>query len=198
VLGGNQANGTGQGDPISNGGGTMNRVKALLTVVALTPLIMGAGGIEPGPPLNTTVAGPVVSGIIVMDPHMPGVTTHAKQASIWLQNGWQTAAAVFRVPRVFALFRGCDPSLTTLRFVNTSDRNNRLDDWIPADVVATLFSEAGITVDETTNFPVITNVIFEHCTPDLDNPGPLLNEDGSSSAPGILSLRVNIQFRVPQ
>ena len=176
----------------------MNRLKALLSVVALMPLIIGGGGIEPGPPVNTTVAGPVVSGIIVMDPHMPGVTTHAKQASIWLQNGWQTAAAIFRVPRVFALFRGCDLSLTALRFVNTADRNNRLDDWIPADVVAALFSELGITVDEATNFPVITNVIFQHCTPDPDNPGPLLNGDGSPSTPGVLSLRVNIQFRVPQ
>jgi hypothetical protein len=177
----------------------MNRVKALLTVVALTPLIMGAGGIEPGPPLNTTVAGPLVSGIIVMDPHMPGVTTQAKQASIWLQHGWQTAAAVFSVPDVFLLFRGCDLSLTTPRFVNTADRNNRLDDWIPADLVAALFSEVGITVDDATNVPVITAVIFEHCTPDPANPGPIPDGgDGMPSAPGILSLRVNIQFRVPQ
>jgi hypothetical protein len=182
----------------------MNRVKALLTVVGFMPLIMGAGGIEPGPPVNTTVAGPVVSGIIVMDPHMPGVTTQAKQASIWLQQGWQTAGAVFSVHdeardgQLFLLFRGCDLSLTTPRFVNTSDRDNRLVNWVPDDVLKAVFSDLGITVGEN-NDPVITHVIFEHCTPDPANPGPIPDGgDGMPSAPGILSLRVNIQFRVPQ
>lgn len=176
----------------------MRRTVTVLTVMALAPLLMGGGGPNPGVPANKSITGPAVSGIVVMDPHQVPVTPPtAKQASIRLQKGNLTSGAVFNVPPTFLLFRGCDLSRTTERFVITADRENKLRDWIPEAIVTQLFADLGIAVSPT-NVPVITDVDRAVCTADPENPGPISDGgDGNASTPGMLSMEVLIQFLVP-
>lgn len=181
----------------------MRRTAIDLTMVVLMLLLnahelMGGGSGNPGVPANKSITGPAVSGIIVMDPHMVGITTKAKQAAIRLEKGSVASGAVFNVPATFLLFRGCDLSKTTERFVITADKENKLTDWIPAaPIVTRLFEDLGITVSPT-NVPVITDVDRDVCTVDPENPGPIPDGgDGMASAPGILSMHVLIQFLIP-
>jgi hypothetical protein len=150
-----------------------------------------------------------VTAVIVMDPHMaagdnPGiasdVTTRAKQASIRVQrrNG-RSGGALFKVDKLFSLLRGCYLNWTDERFLYTAKKSTTLYDFIPAPVLKEVFEQIGITPHPLTRRPVIVAVDRVACTPDPDNPGPLPNGgDGAPSIPGILSMRVTIEFEVPR
>lgn len=147
---------------------------------------------------------------MVIDPHEPGVTTKARQASIRLDKGTLSSGAVFTIPGSaatgFALKQGCVMVLADgtdamkRRFVNVA-----LNRWIPEPIVLTLFDELGISVRspsdpniiDPNNLPVITDTDRADCTTDPENPGPLANVDGPST-PGVLSFQAVVQFKVPQ
>jgi hypothetical protein len=172
------------------------RGTVILALVLSAPLLMGAGGQNP-PGFRAKVVGPAVTAVVVMDPHMAGITTTAKQAAIRLTKGTTTSGAEFAVVPLFALFRGCDLSLTDTRFVYTTENATTLVAWVPQTVIDELFGTLGITVDAT-RVPVITDVDDARCTPDPFNPGPILDGgDGSESTPGMLSFQAVIQFLVP-
>ncbi len=175
----------------------MKRVLPLLTVVALTPLIMGGGGPSPGPQIGTKITGPAISAVIVMDPHQDGVTTTAKQATIWLQKGSQSTGAAFHIPSTFTLSRGCDLSLTAARFINSPGHDVKLVDWIPQAIINNLFAQLGVPISPGSfptsppanlGVPVITDVNNAVCTPDPFN--------SSAPGPGFLSLQAVVQLEI--
>ncbi|HEV8614861.1 MAG TPA: hypothetical protein VGU22_05150 [Methylomirabilota bacterium] len=174
----------------------MRRIAMVVMVLALAPLIMG-GGINPPVSSTIKVSGPTVNAVIVLDPHG---ASGRRGASIWLQKGGATSAAVFSNTFVgVGLARGCNPPSPTVeeRFAFSADHPNRLRDWIPngppspqnffqGDVLGTLFSQLGITVDAT-NDPVITAVGNVQCT---DDPSLVPGQP----FPGFLSFEANVHF----
>lgn len=155
----------------------------------------GGGAAAVGSPA-TRMSGPAISAFITLDPHMEGVTSTAKEATVTLVNGARRAEAQFKVPVTFALFRGCDLQLTPTRFGSTRDRQAQLTDWIPAKVLQQLFTEMGIKIDAK-NMPIITDITKADCRPDPANPGPIADGgDGQPSHPGLLTMEAVIQFRV--
>jgi hypothetical protein len=198
----------------------------LLVFVAAMPLIVGGGGMGPPQPGARKVTGPSVTATVVIDPHMAGVTTNAKRATIRLEKGSLASAASFDIPSSFLLNRGCDLHLTDLRFVYVPiTRPNTLYAWVPFAVVDALFAPLGIAADAANNVPVITDVDREVCTADPANPGvpdtgntygallcpdgnPCTNPnnqnihpnggDGFPALAGILSFTAVIQFEVAQ
>lgn len=171
----------------------MRKASSILVLLAMVPFITGGGGgAAPDIPFGFRLAGPRLSAVVVMDPHEIGTTTTAKRATIRVYKGRADAAAVFDVPDTFPLFFGCDTAFTEDRFLNRP-----LTDWIPANVVETLFGALGLTVTSEYD-PYVTKIDADVCTPDANNPGPLTNPDFSSSAPGILSMQATIHFVVPK
>lgn len=189
----------------------MRRTAIGLTMVVLMLLLnahelMGGGSGNPPPP-GKKITGPAVSAHIVIDPHNPGVTPTAGQASIRLQKGTLNSGAAFKVPNpdTFPLALGCvlilsegnplgqpaGTNLTEFRFVHTSEIERKLTDWIPSLIITDLFAQLQITLDGT-NVPVITDVDNAVCTT-----GPGIPDPGDDSAEGILSFQAVIQFRVP-
>jgi len=167
----------------------------LLLLVAVLPLLLGAGGGNPGIPTGTKIGGFLFKASVVIDPHnavIPGdggpATTTAGQASIRLYRDPLLAAAIFEVPVLgFPLAFGCDLSKTDARFLNVP-----LINWIPEDVLNQLF----VTLKNPRNAhkePVITRIESDACTPDPANPTP---SDGSH--PGILSFQADVRFLVPR
>ena len=160
----------------------------LLLLVAVVPMLMGAGGGNPGVPTGTKVGGFLFKASVVIDPHNAGTTTTAGQASIRLYRDPLLAAAVFEIPILgFPLAFGCDLSKTDARFLNVP-----LTNWIPEAVVDQLF----VTLKHprsTNKEPVITRIESDACTPDPANPTP---SDGSH--PGILSFQADVRFLVPK
>lgn len=167
----------------------MRRIVMLLGVIALLPLLVGAGGSNPGVPSGTKIAGPTFNASVVMDPHEPGVTTTAKWATIRIYHEGNTAGALFQIPVVgFPLSLGCNLTKTDARF-----RYVTLINWIPEAVLNELFADLG--TGRSSNFePLITRIDHDACTPDPANPGPLA--DGA--VPGFLSFGATIRFLVPK
>ena len=204
----------------------LKRLAMVLVVLGMSPLIIGGGGMGPPQPGARKISGPAVSATIVIDPHMAGVTTTAKRATIRLQKGTVQSAATFDIPATFLLNRGCDLNLTDLRFVYVPvTRPVKLHDWVPFTVVQNLFAALGIAADATNNIPVITDIDNDVCTADVANPGvpdsgntyglvtcpgggPCTNPnnqnifpnggDGQPALAGILSFTAVVQFEVPQ
>ena len=162
------------------------RIGTLLVVLATMPLIVGAGGMGPPQEATRKITGPAVTATVVIDPHMPGVTSRAGRATIRLQKGSVVSGATFDIPNTFFLFRGCDLNLTDLRFVYTSTRTNKLFSWVPIPVVNALFAPLGIAPDPVNNIPVITDIDNDVCTTDPDNLGvpDTTNTYGATLCPG--------------
>ncbi len=151
------------------------------------------GGAPGPPPPGFKVSGPGVNAVIVIIPATGGILPD--DASIWLQRGGSTSGAVFH--SVFSFAAGCsqstEPAQTIFRFVNTPLHNNKLRDWIPSggdtlgqgNVLSQLFSALGITINTTTNDPVITDVSNVTCMPLAS----------SSLGTGVLSFQALIQFQ---
>jgi hypothetical protein len=172
----------------------MKRIVMVVAVIALMPLLMGAGGGNPGIPSGTKIAGPTFTASVVMDPHEEGseTTTH-KQASIRIYSAGNTAAAMFHIPADgFPLNHGCDLSFTDQRF-----RYVTLISWIPEDVLNALFNDLG-TGRDTSFEPIITKIVNDACTPDPANLNPVDSLPPIHSLPGILSFQATIRFQVPQ
>ena len=156
----------------------MKHFALVVVLVALVPLLMGAGGGNPGVPGDFKIAGVTFRADVVMDPHEAGVTPTAKQATIRLSKDTNTAGALFTIPALFPLASGCDLDLTDTRFLLQP-----LSNWIPDTVLTPLFAELGITIGAA-NEPIITQILNDHCTPD--------------STGGILSLEAKVRFLVPK
>jgi hypothetical protein len=168
----------------------MKRFMMAVGIIGLVPLLMGAGGAAPGIPAGARVVGPTLHATVVLDPHEPGATTTAKQATIRITDNHVGAAAMFTIPALgFPFLAGCDLTKTSARFLNVT-----LLSWIPEAVLDQLFTTLG-TGRSPTLEPVITKVLTETdgCTPDLAN---LTTIDGS--LPGILSFEATINFLVPR
>ena len=166
----------------------MRKIAMLVGIIALLPLLMGAGGANPGIPSGTKVGGTLFKASVVIDPHNAGETTTAGQASIRLYRDPALAAAVFEIPVLgFPLGFGCDLSKTDARFLNVP-----LINWIPADVLNQLFVSLH-SPRSPKKEPVITHIESDACTPDPANPTPA---DGSH--PGILSFQADVRFLIPK
>jgi hypothetical protein len=168
----------------------MKRFMMVVGIIALVPLLMGAGGGAPGIPAGTRIVGPTLHAKVVLDPHEPGATTTAKQATIRITDNHLSAAAMFTIPPFgFPFLAGCDLTKTSARFLNLT-----LISWIPEAVLNQLFTTLG-TGRSATLEPMITKVLTDTdaCTPDLAN---LTTTDGS--LPGILSFEATINFLVPK
>jgi len=161
----------------------------LVLLVAVMPLLMGAGGGNPGVPGGTKVVGVPFNASVVIDPHEPGVTTTGKQATIRIYHGANTAGGMFQIPAIgFPLLSGCDLTLTDARF-----RFVTLINWIPIAVLNEMFADLGTGRSDTFE-PVITRIENDACTNDPANQGPL----SGGSLPGILSFQATIRFLVPK
>ena len=165
------------------------RIMLVLMVVGLTPLVMGAGGGNPGVPSDKKIGGPMFTANIVLDPHEAGVTSTAKRATIRLSHNQNTAAALFTIPPLFPLDNGCDLTLTDTRFLTQP-----LSNWIDLSVLTPLFANLGVTISPTTMDPVIVQILNDDCTADPANPGPL----SGGSKPGILSFQARVRFLLPK
>lgn len=164
------------------------RAALLLISVALMPLLMGAGGANPGIPTGTKVGGTLFKASVVIDPHNAGETTTAGQASIRLYRDPALAAAVFEIPALgFPLALGCDLSKTDARFLNVP-----LINWIPEEVLNQLFATLH-TPRSPNKEPVITHIESDACTPD-----PANRTTGDGSHPGILSFQADVRFLIPK
>ena len=85
----------------------MKRFMMVVGIIALVPLLMGAGGGAPGIPAGTKVVGPTLHATVVLDSHEPGATTTAKQATIRITDNHVAAAAMFTIPAIgFPFWRG--------------------------------------------------------------------------------------------
>jgi len=166
----------------------MKHIATVVGIVALTPLLIGAGGPNPGIPIGTKISGVQFNASVVMDPHeaASGTTTH-KQATIRIYKDNKSAGAMFNVPAVgFALALGCDLSRTEERFMFVP-----MITWIPQAVLDQLFEDLG-TPRSPVFEPAVTRILNDECTPDPANP---TTSDGSM--PGILSFQATIRFLVP-
>ena len=94
------------------------RLKIVLLLVALSPLLIGGGGPNPTP--TFALRPPVINAFVVMDPHDAGSgqgqSLTGRQASIRLTRGARSAAALFTVPADFPFAFGCDLNKTSIRF----------------------------------------------------------------------------------
>ena len=173
----------------------MKHFALVVGLIALMPLLMGAGGGNPGVPGDFKIAGTTFHADVVMDPHEPtlcastasscastaAAASTAKQATIRISHDNKTAAALFTIPALFPLTAGCDLSLTDTRFLLQP-----LSNWIPdPEVLTPLFAEVGITIGPT-NAPIITQILNDHCTP------------ASAGTEGILSFEALVRFLVPR
>lgn len=182
------------------------RVARLIFVsVVAVALAMAGGQAEAGggatpPSFVPVISGPAISAVILMDPHMAGVTPNAKQATIWLRSGTLTSQASFVIPEQFLLYRGCDLARTNDRFLHTALDPNNLTDWVPPFVLESLFLPFGVTVSSTT-IPAITQIGSATCLSDPAFTGqpPVIADggDGQASLPGWLQMQATIQFLVP-
>lgn len=182
----------------------MRRIAMAFGLVALLPLVLGAGGSLP-PPFASKVSGNTYTFTAVMDPHMAAgdpdntaggdITPTAKQATIRIYRNNVVVAAVFKILPGFALFRGCDLSLTEARFLHP---NGTLKDWIPQDTLQALFNtELGEPISPT-RLPTITRIDDARCTSDPNQTSISDGGDGQPSVPGVLSLQGVIRFAVPK
>jgi hypothetical protein len=168
----------------------MRQLAMVAGVMALMPLLMGAGGNNPPIPGGTRIAGPTFNASVVMDPHNSGNTSTAKQATIRLYRDHNSAAGVFHIPDVnFPLAFGCDLTRTDQRFLFVT-----LINWIPEDVLNAMFDNLGVPRSGTFE-PIITQILNDDCTPD---PANLTTTDGGTDLPGILSFQATVRFLVPK
>ena len=172
----------------------MKRTVLILTLVfasliAAAPALAGGG--FGGDVATAKISGPAVSSTIEIDPTFDSTTKGA--TGIRLQKGTSASGATFTTPYAASWVMGCDGThgaaapttdpnvnvvtLTQLRFVNV-----RMRAWVPAGDLPGLFAPLGITIDNFSHIPVIT---------DVDNPVCTAVEDGTRY---ILSFTATIQF----
>jgi hypothetical protein len=191
----------------------MRRAVKVLGLLALAPILMGGGGINPAPPGAKIAKSPKFRATIVVDPHaaigdefgavQANATTTAKQATIQLREekkGELLYQAQFKVLPGFPFYLGCDPSLSAGRFLYTPQNGNLLAHWVPPAALTFLFASQGIAVSPT-NEPAITQIVSNRCVDDSQNPAPQNPAGSPPSAPalpdpGILVLDVVIQFQI--
>ena len=104
---------------------TLTLVCGVVILLLHTGDAIGGGGENPPTPGDKKTTGPAVSAIIVMDPHLEGLTHNtltdgsakAKQASIRLQKGTAVSGSTFRIPSsfLFTMF-GCDVTKTNVKW----------------------------------------------------------------------------------
>jgi hypothetical protein len=178
------------------------RLGTVLLLLAVWPVLTGAGMAPPTGAQDERFIPPLVRGVLVVDPHLEALTTvnsagvtagpKGKYASLWLQRARFTSAAIFRLPEVFGVFLGCDPSRTEERFAHAPDKPNKLKDYIPAAIVNQLFLDLGVDLVARGIEPVITGVHDVTCTADPENPTV-----DPPAAPGILSFKLTIEMIRP-
>jgi hypothetical protein len=157
----------------------MTRTVLSLILIVSLPLLGAApvlaGGGFGGDVATGKIMGPAVSGTIVVDPTFGRATLG--NTGLRLQKGTAFSGATFTNASSHAgtgWVLGCDGthganppgdpslnvvSLTTLRFVNL-----RMRSWVPAGVLAGLFSPLDITIDDFSNIPVVTQIDSPVCT----------------------------------
>jgi hypothetical protein len=188
----------------------MRRTLQCLTLIALAPFLLGAGGQNPPPP-GSTLAGKVTfRANVLIDPHntqgdvfgagdpVPAnATTTAKNASIQLRDskkGTLLSQVEFRALPSFPLSFGCDPSLSDARFLYTPQNGALLAHWVPPAALQQLFAAQGVAVgapEDPNNQPAIVQILRNECIADPRNP---TTADGS--APDLLLLDVVIGIQV--
>lgn len=170
----------------------MRRTAAILAVLGLAPLLMGGGGLEPGPPPEgLRPAGSPILGRLALDPHdpahehcvfgepspcaeqVPAVTTKAHHAVLVLQSGPRVAAAAFTVLGDGKYTCGCDLKLTNKRFLDKD-----LSGLVPADSFQVLLEGLGLWPLPGGGVLQITAIISDICMVDQDNPANTPASDG--------------------
>lgn len=153
---------------------------AMLMALAYTPAALAGGGFG-GDPATGKISGPAVSATMVVDPTAGSPTLG--DSAIRLAKGTAQAGSLFvnREARAGSGWvMGCDGvqgaaapggtanvvALTQLRFVN-----NRMRAYVPPGVLAGLFAQLGITIDDVQHIPVITDVDNAVCTRVEDSDG---------------------------
>jgi hypothetical protein len=180
----------------------MTRTVQALLIFALAPFLLGGGGSPPPDPVQpgTTIVGPRVEGILVMDPQETMTGDLAKHASLYLRyRRWfqpdPIAATVFTLPDNFQLLKGCDPAFSELRFVYSQNRRNGLDTFMKeSGFITPVFADLGITVTPKMR-AVITRIKKQGCTTGGSVPG-LPNAPTSEAKKGMLWMVVQIEFEL--
>ena len=168
---------------------TRTVVAGLVGVALVAGVAWAGGGVNPGG--QKAIVGPTVNAVILMDPHMSGVTPTAKQATVWVRSGTLTAQASFNIPADFQLNFGCNLELTPVRFIYTPANPATLNAWVPAFAQQALFLPLNIVVGS--GFvPAIVQVSHQEC---------LVAQSGQTDppvpGPGWLYMQATIQFLVP-
>jgi len=134
-----------------------------------------AGGGFGGDPVMGKVSGPAVSATMVVDPTFGSPTLG--HSAIRLQKGAASSGALFtnrEATNPIAGWRmGCDGvqgaapggtqdinGVNRLRFVN-----NRMQSYVPAATLVSLFATIGIQIDGVHHIPAITDIDSPVCTP---------------------------------
>ncbi|MBI4610431.1 MAG: hypothetical protein HY726_15650 [Candidatus Rokubacteria bacterium] len=141
----------------------MKRVATLLTIVALAPLLMGAGG-ELGTPVPSNFVSVEAFGFrVTLDTHEPADSTTAKVGFISIRDKHgRTADSTFLSTGPY--FLGCRTDLTVSRFVQTSSGSRiRLQAWMDSDLVTALFAQLGTQVDNANRIPAISQLTINVC-----------------------------------
>ncbi len=210
----------------------MRRLFALsiVAVVVLLPAarVLAGGGSAPPPPGFVLSNNPTISATILLDPHNQGVTPTAGQGFIWVRSNSVAADMQFQIQNnilggTFPLTFGCDVTLTTSRFICSSNNCHPLSAWMPTYQLMALFESFGITISPTfvnsvfqplpnpqfpIMVPVITHVSNTSQVGNISYPGQCLvnstfTADPSGGTPtdssgaGWLLMNATIQFYVP-
>ncbi|HEV8585063.1 MAG TPA: hypothetical protein VGT02_08845 [Methylomirabilota bacterium] len=165
------------------------RLKTVLVLFALAPLLAGGGGFSGSG--FTTVLPAAVNAHIVVDPH--DTTPTARRASIRVTRGGASASAFFAVPEGFSVASfGCDtsPAVMDQRFLSVPNvRHVPLNVFVPDAILADVLTRVGLTgVFANGGNAAITSYDHAVCTPPVD---------GSHAAvvgPGILSFHARIHL----
>jgi hypothetical protein len=180
-------------------------VAALVLVIAAADALAGGGSLSPPPGLVFTPSSEI-NATLVLDPHgkltdgslfAATKTTTGRSGSIVLHRvGVGSVSASFEIPLITPTFlswsRGCDPTMTDVRFVNTNPSNNDegnyapLQNFIPNSVLRQLFLQIGVVVSAALD-PGISKVHSQAC---FKVPPP----DNTQAGPGLLLLDTSIGF----
>ena len=147
---------------------------AMLVALAYVPAVLAGGGFG-GDPVMGKISGPAVSATMVVDPTFGSPTLG--RSAIRLQKGTAASGALFlnreAVNPIGGWRMGCDGvhgaapggtqdinGVNRLRFVN-----NRMQSYVPAATLVSLFATIGIEIDGVHHIPAITDIDNPVCTP---------------------------------